>query len=108
MASIETTGRKLLPAVAQSTDPCPGQRNKPIRGLVTARVDARHDRSLPSPIREPALYTHIHSRRGQILINRGLITSAQLDAAITVQLVSHLSLHDIDLSQASPKVSLRR
>ena len=54
------------------------------------------------------MFTHIHSRRGQILINRGLITSAQLDAAITVQPVSHLSLHDIDLSQASRKVNLRR
>lgn len=42
---------------------------------------------------------HIHSRLGQILINKGLITSAQLDAAIKVQLVSRQRLGEVLIEQ---------
>ena len=42
---------------------------------------------------------HTQSRLGQILINKGLITSAQLDAAIKVQLVSHKRLGEVLVEQ---------
>lgn len=42
---------------------------------------------------------HIHSRLGQILLSKGLITSAQLDAAIKVQLVRHLRLGEVLIEQ---------
>lgn len=42
---------------------------------------------------------HIHSRLGQILINKGLITSTQLDAAIKVQLVSRQRLGEVLIEQ---------
>lgn len=40
-----------------------------------------------------------HSRLGQILINKGLITSKQLDAAITLQLTSQKRLGEILVEQ---------
>lgn len=40
-----------------------------------------------------------NSRLGQILVNKGLITSAQLDAAIKVQLVSHKRLGEVLIEQ---------
>jgi hypothetical protein len=46
-----------------------------------------------------AMPNHVHSRLGQILINKGLITSAQLDAAIKVQLVSHKRLGEVLIEQ---------
>lgn len=42
---------------------------------------------------------HNHSRLGQILISKGLITSAQLDAAIKVQLISRKRLGEVLLEQ---------
>lgn len=42
---------------------------------------------------------HSHSRLGQILISKGLITSAQLDAAIKQQLVSRQRLGEVLLEQ---------
>ena len=38
---------------------------------------------------------HVNSRLGQILINKGLISTAQLDAAIKVQLTSHKRLGEV-------------
>ncbi|ERI49881.1 hypothetical protein N878_10420 [Pseudomonas sp. EGD-AK9] len=46
-----------------------------------------------------AMPNHAHSRLGQILINKGLITPAQLDAAIKVQLVSHKRLGEVLIEQ---------
>lgn len=42
---------------------------------------------------------HSNSRLGQILISKGLITSAQLDAAIKLQLVSRQRLGEVLLEQ---------
>ncbi|KRW60013.1 hypothetical protein [Pseudomonas sp. TTU2014-080ASC] len=42
---------------------------------------------------------HQHSRLGQILINKGLITRQQLDAAITIQLTSNKRLGEILIEQ---------
>lgn len=42
---------------------------------------------------------HVNSRLGQILINKGLISTAQLDAAIKVQLTSHKRLGEVLVEQ---------
>lgn len=43
--------------------------------------------------------SHCHSRLGQILVSKGLITTAQLDAAIRAQLVSRKRLGEVLIEQ---------
>ncbi len=92
---METAGQ---PSVGRRAAPYDQRPGKPILGWVTAGVGG----AMIAPCHHAtgsAMPNHAHSRLGQILINKGLITPAQLDAAIKVQLVSHKRLGEVLIEQ---------